>query len=197
MLSTGTALLALILFAAGFALAGVWYARQSSDSLEDFIVARNSQSATATVLTLLASSLGAWILFAPAQAATWGGLGAVIGYALGSMSPRLAMIPLGRRMRELLPSGHTLSEFVIIRYGRFMYGLTLIIMMFYMLITLTAEITEISKLMTLLAPIPLWWTAAIVMGATLLYTSCGVLKAYIFQDKMQCIIIVYLPIDLE
>src|SRR5699024_5181327 len=110
--------------------------------------------------------------------------------ALGSMSPRLAMIPLGRRMRELLPGGHTLSEFVMIRYGRFMYGLTLLIMMFYMLITLTAEITAISKLMTLLAPIPLWWTAAIVMGATLLYTSWGGLKASIFTDKVQMIIIV-------
>lgn len=190
MLDTGTALLWLVLFSAGFALAGVLYARRSKESLEDYIVARNSQSATATILTLLASSLGAWILFAPPQAATWGGLGAVIGYALGSMSPRLAMIPLGKRMRELIPTGHTLSEFVIIRYGRIMYGLTLIIMLFYMLITLTAEITALSKLMTLLAPIPLWWTAAIVMGATLLYTSWGGLKASIFTDKVQMVIIV-------
>lgn len=189
MLDAGTALLWLLLFSAGFALAGVLYARNSTGTLEDYIVARNSQSATATVLTLLASSLGAWILFAPAQAATWGGLSAVIGYATGAMAPRLAMIPLGRRMRELMPTGHTLSEFVIIRYGRVMYGLTLIIMLFYMLITLTAEITAVSKLMTLLAPIPLWWTAAIVMGATLLYTAWGGLKASIFTDKVQMIII--------
>ena len=190
MLDTGTAIAWLAVFAGVFALAGVLYARTSRDTLEEFIVARNSQSATATVLTLLASSLGAWILFAPAQAATWGGLGAVTGYALGSMAPRLTMIPLGRRMRELIPGGHTLTEFVIIRYGRAMYGLTLIIMLFYMLITLTAEITAIAKLMTLLAPVPLWLTAAIVMGATLLYTSWGGLKASIFTDKVQMVIIV-------
>lgn len=190
MLDTGVAIFWLIAFSLVFALAGVLYARQSRDSLEDYIVARNSQSATATVLTLMASSLGAWILFAPPQAATWGGLAAVTGYALGAMSPRLAMIPLGRRMRELIPSGHTLTEFVMIRYGRGMYGLTLLIMLFYMLITLTAEITAIAKLMTLLAPIPLWWTAAIVMGATLIYTSLGGLKASIFTDKIQMAIIV-------
>lgn len=190
MLDATTAVLWLIVFSAGFTLAGVLYARQSRDSLEDYIVARNSQSATATVFTLMASSLGAWILFAPAQAATWGGLGAVIGYALGSMAPRLTMIPLGRRMRELIPTGHTLTEFVIVRYGRVMYGLTLIIMLFYMLITMTAEVTAISKLMTLLAPVPLWLTAAIVMGATLLYTSWGGLKASIFTDKIQMVIIV-------
>lgn len=196
MLGTGAAIAWLTLFSAAFALAGVLYARKSRDTLEDYIVARNSQSATATVLTLLASSLGAWILFAPAQAATWGGLGAVIGYALGAMAPRLTMIPLGRRMRELIPTGHTLTEFVIIRYGRIMYGLTLIIMLFYMLITLTAEITAISKLMTLLAPVPLWLTASIVMAATLLYTSWGGLKASIFTDKIQMVIIVPLLIVL-
>lgn len=190
MLDTRTALVWLILFAGGFALAGVLYARRSRDTLEDYVVARNSQSSTATVLTLLASSLGAWILFAPAQAATWGGLGAVIGYALGAMAPRLTMIPLGRRMRELIPTGHTLTEFVIIRYGRPMYGLTLVIILFYMFITLAAEITAIAKMMTLLAPIPLWLTASIVMGATLLYTSWGGLKASIFTDKVQMIVIV-------
>ena len=180
----------LLLFAGGFALAGVWYSRRDRDSLEDYVVARNSQTATATVLTLLATSLGAWILFAPAQAATWGGLSAVIGYALGALSPRWAMIPLGRRMRELIPQGHTLTEFVITRYGRVMYGLTLVIMMFFMFITLTAEITAISKLVALIAPIPLWVTAAIVLGCTLLYTSYGGLRATIFTDKIQMMVIV-------
>lgn len=189
MLSYGHALIWLIGFSIVFALAGVLYTRHNRASLEEFIVARNSQSATATVFTLLASSLGAWILFSPAQAATWGGLGAVIGYAIGSMSPRLAMIPLGHRMRELIPQGHTLTEYVIHRYGKPMYALTLIIMMFYLFISLTAEITAMSKLLALIAPIPLWITAAIVLGSTLLYTSYGGLRASIFTDKVQMLVI--------
>lgn len=191
MQNSSTILLWLLVFASGFSFAGVLYARtRNDDNLENYIVARNSQSSTATVLTLLASSLGAWILFSPAQAATWGGLGAVIGYALGAIAPRLAMIPLGRRLRELMPQGHTLTEYVISRYGRPMYSLTLLIMMFYMFISLTAEITAIAKLVTLLAPIPLWITAAIVICATLLYTSYGGLRASIFTDKVQMLVIV-------
>lgn len=190
MLTSSTTIFWLLLFAGGFALAGVLYARHDRGSLEDYIVARGSQSTTATILTLLASSLGAWILFAPAQAATWGGLTAVIGYALGAMSPRLLMIPLGRRMRELIPQGHTLTEFVIVRYGRAMYGLTLLIMLFYMFIALTAEITAIAKLVAMLAPVPLWATATIVMGATLFYTSYGGIRASIFTDKIQMLVIV-------
>lgn len=190
MLNQNATLLWLLAFSTLFAVAGVLYARRQNGSLEDFVVARNSQSALATILTLLASSLGAWILFSPAQAATWGGLSAVIGYALGSMSPRLVMIPLGKRMRELLPRGHSLTEFVIARYGRPMYALTLLIMLFYMFIAMTAEITAMSKMITLIAPIPLWVTASVVLVATLIYTSYGGLRASIFTDKVQMLVIV-------
>lgn len=190
MLSTQAAIGWLTFFAAAFAIAGMAYARRYRGNLEEYIVARNSQGSVATIMTLLASSLGAWILFSPAQAATWGGLAAVIGYALGSMSPRIAMIPLGKRMRELMPNGHSLTEFLILRYGRPMYWLTLVIMVFYMFIALTAELTAIGKLVQLLAPVPLWVSAAIVMVATLIYTTYGGLRASIFTDKMQVIIII-------
>ncbi|MDX5364627.1 MAG: hypothetical protein LPJ91_10795 [Pseudazoarcus pumilus] len=190
MLSAPAAITWLTFFTAAFAIAGMAYARRYRGNLEEYIVARNSQGSVATIMTLLASSLGAWILFSPAQAATWGGLAAVIGYALGSMSPRIAMIPLGRRMRELMPNGHSLTEFLIARYGRPMYWLTLLIMVFYMFIALTAELTAIGKLVQLLAPVPLWVSAAIVMVATLIYTTYGGLRASIFTDKMQVILII-------
>lgn len=186
----------LLFFSFGFALAGVLYSLRTKDTLENYVVARNSQGSIATVMTLLASSLGAWILFAPSQAASWGGLGAVIGYAIGSMSPRLLMIPLGTRMRELIPQGHTLSEYVMARYGRGMYALTLLIMLFYLFISLAAEITAIAKLVSLIAPVPLWLTALVVLVATLIYTIFGGLKASIFTDKVQVIIIIPLLIAL-
>lgn len=196
MLDRSLTIIYLVVFAGSFSLAGVLYARKTVGTLEDYVVARNSQSTTATVLTLMATSLGAWILFAPAQAATWGGLSAIIGYALGSMAPRLTMIPLGRRMRLLIPEGHTLSEYVLARYGRGMYGMVLLIMLFYMFITLAAEMTAMAKLVTLLAPIPLWLTALIVLVATLVYTSYGGLKASIFTDKVQMMVIVPLLLAL-
>jgi len=190
LLSTPSALFWLVLFAAVFAAAGMLYARRAQQSLEDYIVARNTQGSTATLLTLLASSLGAWILFSPPQAATWGGLAAVTGYALGSMAPRIAMMPLGTRLRELMPRGHTLTEFLLARYGRPMYALALLIMLFYMFIAMTAEITAMAKLVTLLAPVPLWLTAAITLGFTLAYAAYGGLQASMFTDRVQVIIIV-------
>lgn len=190
MLSTQATLAWLVFFAAVFAIAGMAYSRRFRGNLEEYIVARNSQGTLASIMTLLASSLGAWILFSPAQAATWGGLTAVIGYAIGAMSPRIAMIPLGKRMRELMPNGHSLTEFLVARYGKPMYLLALTIMLFYLFIAMSAEITAIAKMVTLLAPVPLWATAAIVLGFTLLYTTYGGLRASIFTDKVQIVIII-------
>lgn len=189
MLSTTEAILWLCFFAAFFAIPGLYYARRQQDNLESFIVARNSQGGLATMLTLLATSLGTWILFGPAEAATWGGIGAVTGYALGSLAPRFMMIPLGKRLRELIPEGHTLTEFVLHRYGKTMYLFVMVIMMFYMFISLTAGLTAIAKMVELLAPVPLWVTASIVMVATLLYTLYGGLKVTIFTDRVQMLVI--------
>ncbi|MFG6175770.1 sodium:solute symporter family protein [Halomonas sp. THAF12] len=189
MLATANALWWLTAFAVLFAVPGMLYARRHRENLEDFIIARNSQGATATVLTLMASTMGTWILFGPAQAATWGGLAAISGYALGSLAPRLVMIPLGRRLRELSPRGHSLTEFVMTRYGRPMYAFTLAIMLFYLFISLAAGITAIARMVGLLAPVPLWVTSSAVMAATLLYTLYGGLRASIFTDKVQMLVI--------
>ena len=190
MLTTSTAVIWLTVFAALFAIPGLLYARRTQDKLEDYLVARNSQSATATLLTLLATTLGTWILFGPAQAATWGGIGAITGYALGSLVPRFIMIPLGQRIRTLMPQGHTLTEFVLNRYGRTMYGFVLIIMLLYMLISLTAGLTAIAQMVALIAPVPLWITASIVMVATLVYTLYGGLRTTIFTDRLQMLVII-------
>lgn len=196
MLTTTHAFWWLTAFAVLFAVPGMLYARRHNENLEDYIIARNSQSATATVLTLMASTLGTWILFGPAQAATWGGLAAIAGYALGSLAPRLAMIPLGRRLRDLSPGGHSLTEFVMSRYGHPMYAFTLAIMLFYLFISLAAGITAIAKMVGLLAPVPLWVTSTVVMAATLLYTLYGGLRASIFTDKVQMVVIMPLLVVL-
>ncbi len=172
-----------------FTVAGMLYSRGRVASLEDYISARGRIGGTTTAATLLASALGGWILFSPAEAATWGGLAAITGYAIGEASPRLALIPLGLRMRRLIPEGHTLTEFVWHRYGRGMYGLTLLIMVFYLFIFLAAEVTGMALMVSLVSDVPLWLTALIVLAATLAYTAYGGLSASIFTDKLQLALI--------
>ena len=46
-----------------------------------------------------------------------GGIGAVIGYALGTAFPLFIMISLGSKVRNQYPDGKTLTEVVRLKFG--------------------------------------------------------------------------------
>lgn len=179
----------LFVLAALFAAAGIVYSRGGIETLEDYISARSRFGALATGATLVATGMGSWILFGPAEAATWGGLPTLLGYALGAGAPLFAYIPLGRRIRELMPAGHSLTEYVWHRFGKGMYVFTLLVMAFYMFIFLAAEITGMALLVQMVARVPLGLTASVVLAATLAYTAYGGLRATIFTDVLQTALI--------
>ena len=101
-----------------FVVAGVLFIRKRKLSAEDYLVARNSAGGNLATATLVASVIGAWILFSPAEAGTWAGLMALIGYGLGQAAPLAAFVIVGPRMRSLMPEGHSLIEYVWHRYGK-------------------------------------------------------------------------------
>lgn len=177
--------IAVVVVTAGVSAAiGVTAARRSP-TLERYLTARGSLATGAAVGTLVASSMGAWILFSPAETATWAGLIAVGGYAVGSVLPLAAFAVIGPRLRAVMPEGHTLTEYVWHRFGAGMYVLTLTFMTFYMFIYLTAELTAMALAAHLLAGTPLAVTAGVVGVATVLYTAYGGLPASIFTDRLQ------------
>ena len=62
---------------------------------KNYIVGGRNEDTFSLTTSLTASALGAWILFGPASAATWGGIGAIIGYSLGTAFPMFFLIYLG------------------------------------------------------------------------------------------------------
>ncbi len=178
-----------LLVSLGFAAAGIFYFRGRGVTLEEYVTARGTVGSVAAAATLVASGMGAWILFGPAEAATWGGLPAILGYSLGAAAPLVAFIFLGQRIRRVMPGGHSLTEYVFYRYGRGMYLFTLFVMLFYMFIFLAAEVTGMALIVNLVAGVPLWATALTVVAATLAYTAYGGLRASIFTDSVQSALI--------
>ena len=84
---------------------------------KNYIVGNRDENTFSLTASLTASALGAWILFGPASAATWGGLGAVIGYSLGAAAPMLFLYNFGPKIRKEFPKGLTLTEFIKKRYS--------------------------------------------------------------------------------
>jgi Na+/proline symporter len=174
----------------GVAVVGLVYARRHVGSVEDLVSARNSTGTGMTTATLVASGLGAWVLFSPAEAgAAFGGLAAVVGYAVGSTIPVVLFVWVGSRVRQYIPEGHSLTEYVYVRYGPVFYTYVLLISVSYMFIFLAAEMTGIVGALQLVAGVPAWWTAALVGGVALVYTAYGGLLASIVTDAVQAVVL--------
>lgn len=187
---TAWALLVAVVTMASMAVAGVAYSRTRRLTVEEFISAGRSTSGLTAMATIVASVMGAWILFSPAEAATWAGLAALIGYGVGQAAPILAFVVVGPRLRRLAPNGHSLSEFVWFRYGRAMYLFTLGVIVLYMFTFLAAEMGAIARAVRLVTDAPLALTLVLVGASTLVYTVYGGLRASIFTDSIQFAVIV-------
>ena len=173
-----------------FTALGLWYSKGKRFSLGEFITHRDKVSAFATVATLVASGMGAWILFSPAEAAVTGGIAALMGYALGSASALFVFIWLGAKIREMMPGGQTLAEFILRRFGLPMYVFVLFITAFYMGTFLTAELTGISQAAEMVFGIPVLFTAVLIGLGTMAYAIAGGFRASVFTDIIQFVIII-------
>jgi Na+/proline symporter len=88
-----------------------------------------------------------------------------------------------------MPDGHALTEYVRHRYGRAMHVFTLTIMVFYLFIALTAQVTGMAFIMQLVADVPLWATAGVVLVATAAYTALGGLRTSVVTDGVQSLLL--------
>lgn len=156
---------------------------------KNYIVGDRDENTFSLTASLTASALGAWILFGPASAATWGGIGAVIGYALGTAAPMLFLYNFGPKIRKEFPNGLTLTEFIKKRFGIGILKISLFLILFYLTIFLIAEVTAIASLLNFISKVPLWITAGITLIICLLYILRGGFKLSIITDKYQFIFI--------
>ena len=152
---------------------------------KNYIVGDRDENTFSLTASLTASALGAWILFGPASAATWGGIGAVIGYALGTAAPMLFLYNFGPKIRKEFPNGLTLTEFIKKRFGLGILKISLFLILFYLTIFLIAEVTAIASLLNFISQVPLWITAGVTLIICLLYILRGGFKLSIITDKYQ------------
>ena len=187
-LNQATSLILVIIISLTFVFLGL-YISKKYQGLNNYLTANRNIGLFSLTTSLTASALGAWILFGPASAATWGGIGSVIGYSLGTAFPMFFLIYLGKKIRKEFPKGSSLIEFMRKKFGKSLFKLILLMTIFYMFIFLCAEVTAVSVLINYISGTELWITALIVLISTLAYTLYGGLRASIFTDNIQMIVI--------
>ncbi len=171
-----------------FAIIGIYHSHKFR-GLNNYLTANRNINLFSLTTSLTASALGAWILFGPASASTWGGIGAVIGYSLGTAFPMIFLIYLGKKIRVEFPKGSSLIEFMRMKFKKSLFKLILLMTIFYMFIFLCAEVTAVAVLINYISGTELWITALTVLLGTLSYTLYGGLRASIFTDNIQMIVV--------
>ena len=187
-ISQSTSLSLVIIISLIFAILGLYHSKKFQ-GINNYLTANRNIGLFSLTTSFVASALGAWVLFGPAAAATWGGIGAVIGYALGTAFPMIFLIYLGKKIRKESPKGSSLIEFMRKKFGKSLFKLILLMTIFYMFIFLCAEVTAVAILINYISGTELWITALIVLLATLSYTLYGGLRVSIFTDNIQMIVI--------
>ena len=190
-ISQNTALILVLLTSLIFAAIGIFYSRKYR-GYSNYLTAGRKIETLSLTSSLVSSALGAWILFGPASAATWGGIGAVIGYSLGTAFPMIALVYLGKKIRKSFPTGITFTQFIFFKIGKNLFKFIILLSIFYMFIFLCAEITAVAMLINYISSVPLWITAALIIVTTLIYTLYGGLRASILTDNFQFLIIIIL-----
>ena len=183
-----TSLILIIVISFIFAFLGINHSKKYQ-GLNNYLTANRNIGLFSLTTSLTASALGAWILFGPVSAATWGGIGAIIGYSLGTAFPMFFLIFFGKKIRKEFPKGSSLIEFMRKKFGKSLFKLILLMTIFYMFIFLCAEVTAIAVLINYISGVEFWITAIIVLIFTLFYTLYGGLRASIFTDNIQIIVI--------
>lgn len=183
MLDTSVAVLSLAVVLAFFAWVGVRVGRDRD--LEEFSVARGSQSGVSLGLSFFASGVGAWILFAPPEVGASIGIAGVVGYAVAATVPLLGLVLVGGRLRALMPEGHGLMEFVRLRFGRAFHAYVLAITLLFMVVALCAELTAAGGVLARLSDADPRIGIVAIAAVAAAYTAFGGLRASMVTDRWQ------------
>lgn len=185
MLDTTIGIITLLAVGGAFLILGIAYARRRRQSVEDYTVSRNHAPTNVGIATLVASMFGTWVLLSPGETGANFGIVSLLGYALGMAGIPVMFMFVGPRIRQLMPNGHSITEYVKHRFGTIPFVAIAVVIIFVMGIFITAEMTAITAAVSILTSSPAWATALVVGLVVVAYTAYGGLRVSIHTDRIQ------------
>ena len=185
MLDTSVGIAAMVLVCAVFLYMGITHVGRRRQSVEEYTVSRNHAPVNVGIATLVASMFGTWVLLSPGETGANFGIISLAGYAIGMAGIAVMYMVFGPRLRELMPNGHSVTEYVKHRFGTAPFVSVAVVIVFIMGIFITAEMTAITTAVHILTRSPAWATAIAVGVVVVAYTDYGGLRASIYTDRLQ------------
>ena len=154
MLDTGVGITAMVLVCAAFMYLGISNVGRRRQSVEDYTVSRNHALVNVGIATLVASMFGTWVLLSPGETGANLGIVSLVGYAIGIAGIPVVYMFVGPRLRQLMPNGHSVTEYVRHRFGPVPFVAISVVIIFIMGIFITAEMTAFTTAVHILTGSP-------------------------------------------
>jgi len=163
----------------------VWWQRKKGDTIEDFTVAGRNVGLGFGSATLLATWIWALSLYAPAQSGYQYGISGPFWYSLGGAAMVIVFFPFVNRIRDLIPKGHTIAEFVGARHGYSAHGIMIIFNLVSAFLALFFNLSVAGYLISTFSALSYGSAVFIVVLIFLSYALVSGLKASILTDYVQ------------
>lgn len=159
---------------------------------EGFVVAGRDLSGGIGTASMAATWIWAASMYAAATAAyTYGPAGA-FHYAFWGGLALLFVWRYGKRVRHLVPHGHTLSEFLRARHGRLSQAVMGLEGYLNSQYSLVVNLTAAGALLSLFSPLPYGAAVVVVALTVLIYSAVSGIRASVVTDLIQMAAIVLL-----
>lgn len=168
---------------------GTYYSKQKMQDKATYYTGGRSISTGFLTATFVAYAVGTGLIFSPGEMAYLSGVTAMIGYALAISIAYLVFTPFTKKIRALIPEGHTIGEYVKVRYGLLMYYVVLIVSLVYLFVLLASNLIGAAILFRYIGGIPMGISVLVVGLPLIIYATYGGLNAAIFTDGLQSILI--------
>lgn len=161
------------------------YFTKKNNSKDNFLVANRKVDWFIGGASIAASWIWAPALFVSVQIAYEKGLAGVFWFTFPNILALAIFAILAPKIREQLPLGYTLPQYIKYRLGTKAHKIYLIPYFFYQLMAVTVQLFAGGSLVTLLTGIPLFIVMPILALISLTYTLVSGLKASIITDFVQ------------
>lgn len=156
---------------------------------EDYLTANRSVSATRMAISIATTWIWAPAIFVSAEQAYTNGYAGLLWFLVPNVLCLFLFIPFAIRIRNKMPYGYTLSEFMNKTYGKRVKNIYLFQLSALALLSTVVQLVAGGKIVAVMTGIPFWITT-IILGLIALFYSIGKgIRTSVSTDFIQLVMI--------
>lgn len=162
---------------------------QTPKDKSDYLAGGHNVGTISTALSVAATWIWAPALFVSAEKAYINGYAGLLWFLVPNIICLLLFIPFAIRLRNKMPYGFTISQLMNETYGRKVKNIYVTQLSLLSLLSTIVQLVAGGKIISIMTGIPFYLTTIILGGVALIYSLNKGIRASIFTDAIQMVLI--------